>query len=258
MTPLIRTRRRLGFSLTELLVVIGIVVAIAALLFPAFDKARQSATTAPCMSHQKQIVSAMMAYAADNQGSLPHVGTSVGGAPETGMWFAVVSEYLNLPNGKYLGRHFLRCPAASKKRSDFSYGINYSTGGGLNDSIVFTRLTILPDGSPSSSYPGSKRLANLSPSTILIADTYDPLNPESSLFYHPASPNWSINTDKDGDGVNDSAASLGNRKFNCIDPRHANDSFIGVAADGSAKMLTIREWAKTPKYWGPSLEALRR
>ena len=236
-----------GFSLVELLVTVAIAIALVALLFPAVISVRQNSYTAPCMGHQKQIVAAIMAYASDN-GRLPDVAVT-GSAGETGLWFAVIGEYLNLPNGKYPGREFLRCPAASKKRKDYTYGVNYSTGGGAKDSVVFTRI---PADGPSGAYPGSKRLAGVSPSTILVADTYDPNNAESTLFYNPASPNWPINVDKDGDGVNDSASSLGSRKFNCLDPRHANGkAFIGVAADGSAKMLTIREWAENPKYWGP-------
>lgn len=229
----------------ELLVTIAIAVALVALLLPVMAKIRNSASAPPCMGHQKQIVAAMMAYAADNQGMLPDVALTTP-TGETKIWFEVMRDYLALPAGIYPGRQALRCPAASKKRNDFTYGINYSSG----EKRVFTRRA--GEGGNSTAYPGSQRLGNLSPSAILIADAYDPLNPESFLFYHPASPNWPINTDKDGDGVNDSASSLGERKFNCIDPRHAGGkAFIGVAADGSAKSLTIREWAENPKYWGP-------
>lgn len=239
-----------AFTLIELLVVIGIIIILAALLFPTVDKVRKNAFTAPCMNNQKQIVAAMMAYAADNQGSLPDVAsTSTSG--ESGMWYETISGYLDYPKNQYIGRQVLRCPAASKTRNDFTYGINYSSG----PNRVFTRRAVGDDtaANVAAAYPGSQRLGNLSPYAILIADAYDPNNPESSLFYHPASPNWSIDVDKDGDGVVDSASSLGgNRKFNCIEPRHANGkAFVGVAADGSAKLLTIREWAQTPKYWGP-------
>lgn len=263
--PLMRSPSRLlyrsrklevGFSLMELLVTIGVIVVLVSLLFPAVGKARLSATTGPCMGHQKQIVTAMMAYAADNNGRLPDVAEVAPNGSEGSPWFVVIAQYLNLPNGKYPGREMLRCPAASKKVKDFSYGINYSTGGLPDrDTVVFTRLRAdlpLPN-----SYPGSKRLASLGPSTILLADTLDEANPESTLFYHPKSPNWSVDTDKDGDGINDSCGNLGSkRKFNCIDPRHSGKAFIGTAADGSARLLTIRQWMEEPKYWGPSKEAL--
>jgi prepilin-type N-terminal cleavage/methylation domain-containing protein len=243
-----------GFTLLEMLVSILVIVILAALLFPTVGSIRLSGTTPACMSHQRQIVASMMAYAADNQGRLPDMAT-VTSSGEEGIWYGVISQYLNLPNGKYLGRDMLRCPAAQKKVKDFSYGINYSTGGIPNrDSVVFTRI---PTDGPTGGYPGSKRLGGLSPSTILIADTLDESNPESTVFYHPKSPNWSVDTDKDGDGVKDSAASLGaKRKFNCIDPRHSGKTFIGTAADGSARLLTIRQWMEEPKYWGPSLESL--
>jgi prepilin-type N-terminal cleavage/methylation domain-containing protein len=243
-----------GFSLVEMMIAVMIVGVLVALLFPAVDRARLSATSPACMGHQKQIVAAMMSYAADNNGRLPDMATTTAGG-ESGIWYEVIGQYLNLANGKYPGRDLLRCPAASKKVKDFSYGINYSTGGLPNrDSVVFTRM---PADGPTAGYPGSKRLGGLSPSTILLADTLDEANPASTVFYHPKSPNWSVDTDKDGDGVKDSAGNLGaKRKFNCIDPRHSGKAFIGTAADGSARLLTIRQWIEEPKYWGPSLDAL--
>lgn len=244
-----------GFSLMELLITIGVIVVLVSLLFPAVDRARLSATTGPCMSHQKQIVTAMMAYAADNNGLLPHMATSTASGDKD-PWFAVMAQYLNFASGKYPGRDSMRCPAAQKKVKDFTYGINLSSGGiPERDSVVFARIN--EDGSRPDVAPGSKRLANLSPSTILLADTLDEVNPESTVFYHPKSPNWSVDSDKDGDGVNDSCSNLGSkRKFNCLDPRHSGKAFIGIAADGSARVLTIRQFMEEPKYWGPSKEAL--
>lgn len=241
----------------ELLVTIGVIVVLVALLFPAVGKARLGATTGACMGHQKQIAAAIMAYASDNGGRLPDAAIvdSVSEA-RSNQWFAIINQYLDAKNGKYFGRDFLRCPAASNKVKDFSYGINYSSPSYTQgkDSIVFAEVS--SDG-PSDRFPGSKRLGSVSPSTIILADTLDEVNPENTLFYHPRSPNWPVNTDKDGDGVNDSASSLGSkRKFNCLDPRHSGKTFIGTAADGSARMLTVRQFMEERKYWGPSLDLL--
>ena len=237
-----------AFTLVELLVVIGIVIVLAALLFPAVDNVRKNASTAPCMSHQKQIVSAILAKTTDNQGRLPDVAIDTGGA-EKDLWYAVIADYMNFSTNKFIGREVMRCPAAPKKRNDFCYGLNFTPG----PWTVFSKLAQNPaNGEGNVNYTGSRRFVEISPSTILIADTYDPVNPGSAVFYHPKGA-WPVDSDKDGDGVKDSASLLGGqRKFNCIEPRHANGkAFIGVAADGSAKLLTIREWAETPKYWGP-------
>ena len=48
-------RLRCGFTLIELLVVIAIIAILAAILFPVFAQARESARKATCLSNQKQI-----------------------------------------------------------------------------------------------------------------------------------------------------------------------------------------------------------
>jgi len=63
-------RRRKGFTLIELLVVIAIIGILAAMVFPVFARARESARKAVCLSNVKNIALAIQMYLADNNDTL--------------------------------------------------------------------------------------------------------------------------------------------------------------------------------------------
>jgi len=65
------TVRYRGFTLIELLVVIAVIAILAAILFPVFAKARETATMSNCASNEKQLGMAMLAYSDDWKGALP-------------------------------------------------------------------------------------------------------------------------------------------------------------------------------------------
>ncbi len=64
-------RGRKGFTLIELLVVIAIIGILAAMVFPVFARARESARKAVCLSNVKNIALAIQMYLADNNDTLP-------------------------------------------------------------------------------------------------------------------------------------------------------------------------------------------
>jgi len=65
------SRRRTGFTLIELLVVIAIIGILAAMVFPVFARARESARKAVCLSNVKNIALAIQMYLADNNDTFP-------------------------------------------------------------------------------------------------------------------------------------------------------------------------------------------
>jgi len=62
---------RKGFTLIELLVVIAIIAILAAILFPVFARAREKARQTSCLSNLKQVGTALLMYAQDNDERLP-------------------------------------------------------------------------------------------------------------------------------------------------------------------------------------------
>src|SRR5947209_4858439 len=66
-------RRRVipGFTLVELLVVIGIISVLIAILLPALSAARESAKTVKCLSNLRQLATAAQIYCNTFNGSYP-------------------------------------------------------------------------------------------------------------------------------------------------------------------------------------------
>jgi prepilin-type N-terminal cleavage/methylation domain-containing protein len=64
-------RRRNGFTLVELLVVIGIIAVLIGVLLPTLAAARRAANTVVCLSNVRQLGMASMLFAQEHGGYLP-------------------------------------------------------------------------------------------------------------------------------------------------------------------------------------------
>jgi len=141
-------RRKLGgngvrsaFTLIELLVVIAIISILAAILFPAFVKAREQARRAACMSNEKQLGLAILQYSQDNDEYFPNgiLETRNGRIWQGEGWAGQCSSYIrSLP--------LMRCPsdpttAASPHEAPISYGynINFVAPGEVYDNDIIGR-----------------------------------------------------------------------------------------------------------------------
>ncbi len=80
--------KKIGFTLIELLVVIAIIAILAAILFPVFARARESAKGTACLSNLRQIGVAITIYVDDNSDHYPKAGEGwrTAGRPYTANW----------------------------------------------------------------------------------------------------------------------------------------------------------------------------
>jgi prepilin-type N-terminal cleavage/methylation domain-containing protein len=108
-----------GFTLIELLVVIAIIAILAAILFPVFAQARESARQTTCASNMNQLAKAISMYAADHEQTLPMnrvvLGPGGGGLPNElrRTWAMLIDPYVK-------NKDVYFCPNAEKPPADFN------------------------------------------------------------------------------------------------------------------------------------------
>ena len=89
-----RRVRKSGFTLIELLVVIAIIAILAAILFPVFAQARETARKTSCLSNLKQLGLSVMMYVQDYDETYPRTSYLDGDGVHDYTWTSVVQPYV--------------------------------------------------------------------------------------------------------------------------------------------------------------------
>ncbi|HVT12645.1 MAG TPA: prepilin-type N-terminal cleavage/methylation domain-containing protein [Fimbriimonadaceae bacterium] len=142
-------RKRSAFTLIELLVVIAIIAILAAILFPVFAQAKESAKRSSCLSNMKQLGLAVMQYMSDNDDTYPQVYN--GGSLCSHAEYTLIYPYmknLNImqcPDGGQTGDSIPTCvqtsgelptePSTFHTHYGFNWGPLIYAGGGLHGPV---------------------------------------------------------------------------------------------------------------------------
>ncbi len=146
MSHSLHQNRRAAFTLIELLVVIAIIAILAAILFPAFARARESARRSSCLNNFKQIGLGMMQYSQDYDETLPRFSHGGGyngftgygaGGDDGARWADMIYPYIK-------STQVFDCPSGTKTLTPYNRGA-IAAGGPFLDITTYSYGYVTPN-----------------------------------------------------------------------------------------------------------------
>ncbi|QOV88832.1 type II secretion system protein [Humisphaera borealis] len=171
-----------GFTLVELLVVIGIIALLISILLPSLSRARESAKTTQCLSNMRQIGVALASYAAEFQGHVVATYADVSGATMTGSHKADAENYATM----FVNLRYLPAPELRTMTEGISGQSSIFRCPSGTDDFLWNTFTDPGNGAPTPNgrkdMTGARPLRTKSKSSGLVIDTWYGVNAVISDF----------------------------------------------------------------------------
>ena len=124
-------RQPSAFTLTEVLLVIGMLALVAMLLFPVVGQMRAESRKVQCLGNLRQMGALFALYAADHGASLPMARrdyTDANGTPQVEVWFRRLFPYAG-GSSRDADHKWLNCPARNASEPfNYTYAMERSAG----------------------------------------------------------------------------------------------------------------------------------
>jgi len=130
-------KHRNGFSLTELLVVLGIVAVLIAVLLPVISRAQKQSRVVACKAQMQNIGTAMQMYLGQNRNRYPAASLFPSSRNPPPDEARPITEFLSPHVGGAIG--VFHCPADDELFAEFNQSYSYNTELGA-DRLVDTKL----------------------------------------------------------------------------------------------------------------------